>query len=151
MAFLEYLYTDHSPIEEGDSVGILVLSNEYVMSRLTSLCELYITKEVDRATSKCIARANIDIIGKLTIITPLPSYPYHHTPTITPLPSYPYHHTHTITPLPSHPYLHTPTIIPLPSYPHLMHTLYSICSPPSNSAAAQCQPAECLVSTLHLQ
>jgi Rho family protein len=28
LAFLEYLYTDHSPIEDGDSVGILELSNK---------------------------------------------------------------------------------------------------------------------------
>lgn len=64
MAFLEYLYCDHSPIEEGDSIGILVLSDQYVMPRLKSLCELYITKEVDRACSKKIADADIDVIGK---------------------------------------------------------------------------------------
>ena len=68
LAFLEYLYTDHSPIEEGDSVGILILSNEYVMPRLTALCELYITKEVDRATSKCIARADIDVVGMCQLL-----------------------------------------------------------------------------------
>ena len=27
MSFLEYLYTDHAPIEEGDSMGILELAN----------------------------------------------------------------------------------------------------------------------------
>lgn len=63
LAFLEYLYTDHAPIEEGDSVGILVLSNQYVMKRLTSLCELYITKLVDRACAKSIAEADVDVIG----------------------------------------------------------------------------------------
>ena len=63
MAFLEYLYTDHSPIEEGDSVGILMVSNQYSIPRLTTLCELYITKEVERATSHSIAQADIDIIG----------------------------------------------------------------------------------------
>ena len=64
LAFLEYLYTDHCSIEEGDSVGILVLSNKYVMLRLTSICELYIKEEVDRATSKCMAQADIDVICK---------------------------------------------------------------------------------------
>ena len=34
LALLEYLYTDHAPIEEGDSVGILELSNKYVLPRL---------------------------------------------------------------------------------------------------------------------
>eukprot|EP00731_Ephydatia_muelleri_P009254 Em0004g1592a len=65
LAFLEYLYTDHCSIEEGDSVGILVLSNEYMMPRLTSLCELCIQREVDRTTSKCIAQADIDVISLL--------------------------------------------------------------------------------------
>ena len=101
LAFLEYLYTDHCSIEEGDSVGILVLSNEYMMPRLTSLCELCIQREVDRTTSKCIAQADIDVICKYN--TPLPSNlhtlipsprtiipppSYHHTPTL--IPSYPY-------------------------------------------------------------
>ena len=29
MSFLEYLYTDHAPIEEGDSIGILELANRW--------------------------------------------------------------------------------------------------------------------------
>ena len=63
LAFLEYLYTDHAPIEEGDCIGILILSNQYVMRRLMSLCELYITKEVDRACAKSIIDADVDVIG----------------------------------------------------------------------------------------
>ena len=63
MAMLEYLYTDHSPIEETDSIGILVLANQYVLPRLMSLCELYITKQVDKACAKSIADAEINIIG----------------------------------------------------------------------------------------
>ena len=63
LAFLEYLYTDHAPIEEGDSIGILILSDQYVMKRLMSLCELYITKQVDKACSKSIAEADMDVIG----------------------------------------------------------------------------------------
>ncbi|XP_064402043.1 rho-related protein racA-like [Halichondria panicea] len=62
VSFLEYLYTDHAPIEEGDSMGILELANRYVMSRLMSLCELYISKHVERATKDSIAKANVDII-----------------------------------------------------------------------------------------
>ena len=65
LAFLEYLYTDHSPIEDSDSVGILELANQYVMPRLTALCELYISKHVEQATSESIAKADVDIIGIL--------------------------------------------------------------------------------------
>ena len=63
LALLEYLYTDHSPIEDSDSVGILVLSNQYGLPRLINLCELYITKQVDKACAKSIADADIDMIG----------------------------------------------------------------------------------------
>ena len=61
---MEYLYTDHSPIEDSDSIGILELANQYVMPRLTALCELYISKHVERATSESIAQADVDIIGR---------------------------------------------------------------------------------------
>ncbi len=65
MALLEYLYTDHAPIEEGDSVGIMVLANQYCQPRLVNLCELYITKEVDRSVVKNIEKSEIDVIGLL--------------------------------------------------------------------------------------
>ena len=64
VAFLEYLYTDHSPIEDGDMVGILELSDKYVVPRLMTMCELYMSKEVEKATTKSIAKADVDIIGK---------------------------------------------------------------------------------------
>ena len=64
LALLEYLYTDHAPIEEGDSVGILELSNKYVLPRLMALCELYISKEVERATAESITQADVDVVGK---------------------------------------------------------------------------------------
>ena len=65
LAFLEYLYTDHSPIEEGDSVAILMCANQYTKTRLVNLCELYITKEVDRMCCDKIERSDIDVIGLL--------------------------------------------------------------------------------------
>ena len=65
LAFLEYLYTDHSPIEESDSVALMVLADEYGQKRLVNLCELYITKEIDRSVTKRIERAEIDVIGLL--------------------------------------------------------------------------------------
>ena len=67
LAFLEYLYTDHAPIEEGDSVGILELSKLYVTPRLMALCELYISKEVERETADSIAQAEVSVIGELVI------------------------------------------------------------------------------------
>ncbi|XP_071157447.1 rho-related protein racA-like [Mytilus edulis] len=65
LALLEYMYTDHAPIEETDSVGIVVLADEYGQSRLVDLCELYITKEVDKSVTKRIEKAEIDVIGLL--------------------------------------------------------------------------------------
>lgn len=64
LGFLEYLYTDHSPIEDGDSIGILELSNCYILPRLMALCELYISKEVERVTAVSIAQAEVDTIGE---------------------------------------------------------------------------------------
>ncbi|XP_021345146.1 rho-related protein racA-like [Mizuhopecten yessoensis] len=65
LALLEYLYTDHSPIEEIDVVGLVVLSDEYGQKRLINLCELYVTKEVDKSVTKNIEKADIDVIGLL--------------------------------------------------------------------------------------
>ncbi|XP_046584569.1 rho-related protein racA-like isoform X1 [Haliotis rubra] len=65
LALLEYLYTDHAPIEGGDAVGILVLADEYCQPRLLNMCELYITKEVDRSCTKNIKKSKIDVIGLL--------------------------------------------------------------------------------------
>ncbi len=45
-------------------MGILELSNHYVLPRLMALCELYISKEVERATSESINKADIDVIGR---------------------------------------------------------------------------------------
>jgi len=65
-AFLCYLYSDHCPIEEcPDSIGILELANRFGLSRLVSLCELKITKQVEVATADDITKADIDIIGIL--------------------------------------------------------------------------------------
>ena len=75
MAMLEYLYTDHSSIEEGDSIGILIVANQYVLPRLMSLCELYITKQVDKACAMSIADADIDVIGNSKYASTL-SYSY---------------------------------------------------------------------------
>ncbi|XP_069121947.1 rho-related protein racA-like isoform X2 [Argopecten irradians] len=65
LALLEYLYTDHSPIEEIEVVGLLVLADEYGQKRVMNLCELYITKEVDKSVTKNIEKSEIDVIGLL--------------------------------------------------------------------------------------
>ncbi|CAH1773134.1 unnamed protein product [Owenia fusiformis] len=65
LALLEYLYTDHSPIEENDSIEILVLANQYCQTRLINLCELYITKEVEHSMAKSIESSDIDVIDLL--------------------------------------------------------------------------------------
>jgi len=65
LALLEFLYTMHSPIEDGDAVGILVLASRFNVPRLVSLCELYISKAVDVATRTKIANSDIDVIGLL--------------------------------------------------------------------------------------
>uniref|UniRef100_A0A6B2KZ06 RING-type E3 ubiquitin transferase n=1 Tax=Arcella intermedia TaxID=1963864 RepID=A0A6B2KZ06_9EUKA len=65
-AFLQFLYSDHCPIQENeDSIGILTLANTYSLSRLISLCELYISKQVEVATANDITKAPIDVIGIL--------------------------------------------------------------------------------------
>ena len=64
LAYLEYLYTDHTPIEEGDALGMLELANQYAVPRLLVLCELYTSKEVERRTAKSIAQADLDVISE---------------------------------------------------------------------------------------
>ena len=41
------------------------MADKYGQERLKNLCELYITKEVDRAVRDRIAKADIDVIGLL--------------------------------------------------------------------------------------
>jgi Rho family protein len=65
LAVLEYVYTDHAPIEDGDAVGILILADQFGLTRLVSLCELYITLAVDRSVSKNIEKSDINVIGLL--------------------------------------------------------------------------------------
>jgi Rho family protein len=67
LPLLEYIYTEHAPIEEGDAVGLLMLSDRYQMTRLGTLCELYISKMVERACEKGIEKADIDVIGLLQL------------------------------------------------------------------------------------
>ncbi|KAK0053158.1 rho-related protein racA [Biomphalaria pfeifferi] len=66
MSLLDYTYTDHAPLEESeDLVGMMSLADENGLTRLVNLCELYISKEVDRACQNRIERSEIDVVGLL--------------------------------------------------------------------------------------
>ena len=45
-------------------MGILELSDKYVIPRLMALCEFYVSKEVEKATTQSIAEADVDVVGK---------------------------------------------------------------------------------------
>jgi len=48
LTMLEYLYTGHAPLDKGvDPVSLLILADKYNITRLTNLCELYITKQIN--------------------------------------------------------------------------------------------------------
>ena len=65
-ALLEYLYSDHAPIEEGDPVGIIVLANRFCQPRLVTLAEYYITKGIEKSFSTNDGSdADVDVIGIL--------------------------------------------------------------------------------------
>ena len=64
MAFLQYLYTDSCPIEEGGATIILVLANQYGVNRLKALCEQRIKEIVRDASEASIADGKLDVIGK---------------------------------------------------------------------------------------
>ena len=55
MAFLQYLYTDHSPIEEGEATMILAMADQYCVNRLKALCELHIGKIVEKTSEESVA------------------------------------------------------------------------------------------------
>lgn len=65
LALLEYLYTDHAPIEEGDSVEIMVLADRFCLPRLVTMCELYTTKKVDSLIQKRVSDGTKDVINLL--------------------------------------------------------------------------------------
>ena len=70
LSFLEYLYTDHYPIEDCDSFGVLMLANRYRVKRLSALCEAHISEHIiEQATSETIAQADVDVIGKQFLVS----------------------------------------------------------------------------------
>ena len=45
MALLEYIYTDTAPIEEGDALAIMAIADQFCLTRLVTLCEMYIIQD----------------------------------------------------------------------------------------------------------
>ena len=68
MAFLQYLYADDCPLEEGGATMILVLANQYGVNRLKALCELRISEIVEEASESSIANGELDVIGKSNVM-----------------------------------------------------------------------------------
>ena len=66
MAFLQYLYTDHCPIEEGEATMILAMADQYCINRLKALCELHISKMVEKTSEVSVAKLNV--IGKYNMM-----------------------------------------------------------------------------------
>ena len=64
MAFLQYLYVDQCPMEKGEVATVLVLADQYGVSRLKTLCELHISEIVKNTSEASIASGELDVIGK---------------------------------------------------------------------------------------
>ena len=64
---LDYIYSDHCTIVPDNEINLLQLAFKYGLTRLVTLCELYISKTIEKETTVGIARAKIDIIGILNI------------------------------------------------------------------------------------
>jgi hypothetical protein len=65
---VEYLYSGHVhdlDSDETDVVGVMALANRYGLPHLVSLCELYVSKQIERATAQEVIKADIDVIGLL--------------------------------------------------------------------------------------
>ena len=66
MAFLQYLYTDHCPIEEGEVTMILAMADQYCVNRLKALCELHIWETVEKTSEESVAKLNV--VGKYNMM-----------------------------------------------------------------------------------
>jgi hypothetical protein len=65
---VEYLYSGHIrdlDSDETDVVGVMALANRYHLPHLVSLCELYVSKQIERATALEVVKSDIDVIGLL--------------------------------------------------------------------------------------
>lgn len=69
MSFIEYLYSDHCAGLDFNprATSIMEISNRFGITRLVSLCELYMSFQIDKAVAKSMAKADIDLIGLLLL------------------------------------------------------------------------------------
>ncbi|KAL0484997.1 Rho-related protein RAC [Acrasis kona] len=67
MAFLEYLYTAHLNITDETAVPLLGICNQNNMTRPITLCELAISKTIEREVADGIEKANVDVIGLFSV------------------------------------------------------------------------------------
>eukprot|EP00808_Paulinella_micropora_P000646 g79814.t1 len=67
LALLEYLYTDHAPIQDVDACALLALADRFDCPRLVSLCGLNISKRIEKAISQSLEKADIDVVGILEL------------------------------------------------------------------------------------
>jgi len=68
LALLGYLYSDHIPWDQHQKFQVLdliELGDRFGVSRLVTLAELYVTKQIERATANDITKADIDVINIL--------------------------------------------------------------------------------------
>ena len=62
MGLLEYLYSDHAPIEGGDPVGVLVLANQFCLPRLVTMAEYCITNGIRNTVAEKYAET-VDVVN----------------------------------------------------------------------------------------
>jgi len=60
-AILQYIYCDIAPIEQVDSFDLLRIADRFGLTRLVTLCELYITKHIERSIQDKIRDSNVNI------------------------------------------------------------------------------------------
>jgi len=65
LALVEFFYTEHSPISDVDPLKLLALAHHLGVPRLVTLCELHMSKVIERAVQDGIAKADVDVIGIL--------------------------------------------------------------------------------------
>lgn len=66
-AVIEFIYTDHCDIDECDPIALLRVAYSLGATRLVTLCELYITKWIDRNVINQIEKSEIDVCGILAV------------------------------------------------------------------------------------
>ena len=72
LIFLQYLYTSSAPMEKGDPMALLELSDRYCMDRLKAICEQNISEIVGRFAEDNIADCDVNFIGGYNHVCSVP-------------------------------------------------------------------------------